>query len=74
MPPTISGTEPSTPRAPRVVNPRVSITCEIQPVSSTMTAPNTQGSTEISPASFCGKPSPLTMKGVNQVRPSDSAQ
>ena len=73
-PPTISGTEPSTPRAPRVVKPRASITCEIHPVSSTMVAPNTQGKTEIQPASFCEKPSPLTMKGVNQVSPSDSAQ
>ena len=39
-----------------------------------MVAPNTQGRIEIQPASFCEKPSPLTMKGVNQVRPSDSAQ
>ena len=39
-----------------------------------MLAPNTHGSTEIHPASFCEKPSPLMMNGVNQVRPSDSAQ
>ena len=39
-----------------------------------MTAPNTQGSTEIQPASFCEKPRPCTMNGVNQVSPSDSAQ
>ena len=34
-----------------------------------MTAPNTQGSTVIHPASFCEKPSPSMMKDVNQVRP-----
>ena len=73
-PPTIKGAAPSTPRAPRVVKPRAIITCEIQPVSSTTTAPNTHGRIEIQPASFCEKPKPLTMKGVNQVRPSDSAQ
>src|SRR5882762_7771795 len=73
-PPTINGAAPSTPRAPRVEYPRVSITCEIQPASSTMTAPNTHGRTEIKPASFCEKPRPFIMNGVNQVRPSDSAQ
>jgi len=35
---------------------------------------NIQGVIEIQPASFCEKPRPLMMKGVNQVRPSDSAQ
>jgi hypothetical protein len=39
-----------------------------------MVAPNTQGSTETRPACCCEKPSPCTMKGVNQVSPSDSAQ
>ena len=39
-----------------------------------MTAPNTQGMIEMNPACCCEKPSPLTMKGVNQVSPSDSAQ
>ena len=39
-----------------------------------MVAPNTQGRIETKPAWDCEKPRPLTMKGVNQVRPSDSAQ
>ncbi len=39
-----------------------------------MVAPNTQGRIEMKPAWLCEKPSPLTMKGVNQVSPSDSAQ
>ena len=73
-PPTISGTAPSTPRAPRVDMPRAISTCEIQPVSSTTTAPKAHGMIEIQPASCCEKPSPFTMKGVNHVRPSDSAQ
>ncbi len=37
-------------------------------------APNTHGRIETQPASLCEKPNPFTMKGVNQVRPSDSAQ
>ncbi len=57
-----------------MVKPFASITCEIQPVSSTIVAPNTQGNTVIQPASFCVKPSPSMMKDVNQVSPSDSAQ
>ena len=62
------------PRAPRVDTPRAIITCEIHPVSSTTVAPNTHGKIEIHPASFCEKTRPLTMKGVNHVSPSDSAQ
>src|ERR1700676_2066839 len=73
-PPMIRGTDPSTPRAPRVETPRAINTCEIHPVSSTIAAPNTQGRIEIHPASCCEKPRPLIMKGVNQVSPSDSAQ
>ena len=39
-----------------------------------MVAPKIQGRIEMKPACCCEKPSPLTMKEVNQVRPSDSAQ
>ena len=70
----IKGTEPSTPRAPRVETPRAISTCEIHPVSITTMAPNIHGRIEMSPASCCEKPKPLMMKEVNQVRPSDSAQ
>ena len=73
-PPITSGAAPRMPRAPRVDTPRAIITCETQPAGSTVTAPNTHGRIEIHPASCCEKPSPLMMKGVNQVRPSDSAQ
>ena len=73
-PPTISGTAPRTPRASRVEWPRATSTCEIQPVNSTTAAPNIQGSIEMAPASLYEKPSPFTMNGVNQVRPSESAQ
>jgi len=70
----IGGTAPSTPRALRVETPRAISTWETHPVRSTTTAPNTHGRIEIHPASLCEKLRPLTMKGVNQVRPSDSAQ
>src|SRR3954465_2003930 len=73
-PPTTNGAAPRMPRAPRVETPRAIITCETQPVTSTAVAPNTQGRIDIQPASFWVKPSPLTMNGVNQVKPSESAQ
>src|SRR5205085_12136436 len=73
-PPATSGAAPSTPRAARVEAPRAIKTCDSQPVVSTTTAPDTHGRIEIQPASFCEKPSPRMMKGVNQVSPSESAQ
>ena len=65
---------PSTARAARVLTPRPTKACEMTPALMTVVAPITHGRVASHPALCCENPSPLTMNGVNQVRPSDSDQ